>query len=74
MTTSEAVSAVLNAGSLLEASNIRNAIAMEARDGQRPEADADEVRRAFHARWSDAVRQAGRIIKLDTSGKSWTGD
>lgn len=73
MTTGEAVRAVLT-GTFHEASRIRNDVAMEAMRGVRPEADADEVRRAFQARWSDAVRQAGRIIKLDTSGKSWTGD
>lgn len=73
MTVGEAVRAVLT-GTFHEASSIRNDVAMEAMRGVRPEADADEVRRAFQARWADAVRQAGRIIKLDTSGKSWTGD
>ena len=74
MTTEDAVNAITSAASASDASVIRNTVALEAMRGQRPEADADACREAFHARWSeDLVRQ--HCTPLSALPKLyWTGD
>lgn len=74
MTTVDAVRAVLTADSYYEAVAICTEVGLEAMRRLRPESDADEVRSAFQSRWGDEQRRRNRTIKLDTSGKSWTGD
>ena len=74
MTRDEAVTAILNAACIGDATVIRNQIAMEAMERQRPEADADACRRAFFARWADEVIEQHKTPLSALPRLHWTGD
>lgn len=59
MTLDAAIHAIQNAADRFQAGAVRNAVALEALRGIRPEADANACRKAFHDRWAaDLMNQA----------------
>ena len=65
---SEEIEAIVKASTMHEASMYRNAVAIAAMNGKRPESDADACRAAFFGRWSHELQRPALNIPPPVSG------
>ena len=73
MTLDEAITAIRTAKSATAAAAIRNEVAMQAHQGERPRGDWKAVLDVYHEVWGD-VREAHAWDCGPRRGTNWTGD
>jgi hypothetical protein len=67
---------LIRKGSFEQAGQVRNAVAMQAMNGRRPEIDANACRRAFGERWddSDEMRRHHQNVNIAPPMSGYWGD
>ena len=72
MTLAEALKAIRTAPNRIAAGAVRNRVATEAMQRQRPESDADACRAAWDERWGHEPQHLGEAFRNERL--HWTGD